>query len=114
MDAVFLQCPLEDGLSGEEYIELLEKLNTVSNNIGAISVFSDNAAAFGFICFDQMDKAGLTLENVEQGVKEILRDVNKETITGEYRANGCFKLLLKHCENKDAENYQYQKFSWYK
>lgn len=75
-DMVLIQCPLDEGLSKKDYMDML---NIVDNlPLSTIDFHVNNTSAYGFITYDAFEKFDFDSNNIAPYVLPILNDQDLE------------------------------------
>lgn len=80
--AAFIQKPLDEGLSEKEIIMLFKSLS--GTHAIPMEIQAENAVAMGFVNLTDAEFMNYDLRKLEEFVKEIISDVEKENYVGWY------------------------------
>lgn len=84
--AAFVQKPLDEGITVEEIIELVDKLEC--EQVIPIEVQANSSCAIGFISLDAAEELDYDYDNLIRSVSKIIEDMDNETEYGNYDFDG--------------------------
>lgn len=83
---VFIQKPLDEGITIEEITELVGRLEC--EQVIPIEVQANSSCAIGFISLDAAEELDYDYDNLIRNVSEVIEDMDNETEYGNYDFDG--------------------------